>query len=124
MFGQRQAGQKSWHGAWPAKRTKKSGWLSSVLQRYRKVVRLYRTSQPEAVRCLRTDFRSTIAFFAILERHPDWASTHLRTTSRLERFNRCLRRRVRAANAYHSDAGLQAMVTHEVSTFSTPKQHV
>ncbi|GIK72243.1 MAG: hypothetical protein BroJett021_12310 [Chloroflexota bacterium] len=89
-----------------------------------RVVRLYRTSQPEAVRCLRTDFRSTIAFFAILERHPDWASTHLRTTSRLERFNRCLRRRVRAANAYHSDAGLQAMVTHEVSTFSTPKQHV
>jgi transposase-like protein len=96
--------------------------LSTVLQRYRKVVRLYRSSQPEAVRCLRTDFRSTIAYFAIHERHPDWEILHLRTTSRLERLNRCLRRRARAACAYHSDAGLQAMVNHEVSTFNAAKQ--
>jgi hypothetical protein len=97
--------------------------LSTVLQRYRKVVRLYRTSQPEAIRCLRTDFRSTIAYFAVHERHPDWEILHLRTTSRLERLNRSLRRRARAACAYHSDAGLQAMVTHEVSTFNAAKQH-
>ena len=96
--------------------------LTTVLQRYRKVVRLYRTSQPEAIRCLRTDFRSTIAYFAIHERHPDWEILHLRTTSRLERLNRCLRRRARAACAYHSDAGLQAMVKHEVSTFNAAKQ--
>ena len=97
--------------------------LSTLLQRYRKVVRLYRTSQPEAIRCLRTDFRSTIAYFAVSERHPDWEIIHLRTTSRLERLNRCLRRRARAASAYHSDAGLRAMVTHEVSTFNTAKRH-
>ncbi len=96
--------------------------LTTVLQRYRKVVRLYRSSQPEAVRCLRTDFRSTIAYFAIHERHPDWEILHLRTTSRLERLNRCLRRRARAACAYHSEAGLQAMVKHEVSTFNAAKQ--
>ena len=97
--------------------------LSTVLQRYRKVVRLYRTSQPEAVRCLRTHFRSTIAYFTIHERHPDWEIIHLRTTSRLERLNRSLRRRARAAYAYHSDAGLRAMVSHEVSTFNAAKQH-
>ena len=115
---QRKAIFRDFHQIWQAKQ------LSTVLQRYRKVVRLYRTSQPEAVRCLRTDFRSTITYFAIHKRHPDWEIVHLRTTSRLERFNRCLRRRASAAGAYHSDAGLQAMVTHEVSTFGTPKQHV
>lgn len=114
---QRKAIFRDFHQIWQAKQ------LSTVLQRYRKVVRLYRTSQPEAVRCLRTDFRSTIAYFAIHKRHPDWEIIHLRTTSRLERLNRCLRRRARSASAYHSDAGLQAMVTHEVSTFGTPKQH-
>ena len=89
----------------------------------RQVVRLYHTSQPEALRCLRTDFRSTIAYFAIHVHHPDWNIIHLCTTSRLERFNRCLRCRARAVSVYHSDASLQAMVTHEVSTFSTPKQY-
>jgi hypothetical protein len=49
-----------------------------------------------------------MAYFAVHERHPDWAMTHLRTTSRLERCNRGLRRRARAASAYHSDASLQA----------------
>jgi transposase-like protein len=97
--------------------------LSTLLQRYRKVVRTYRTSQPEAIRCLCTDFRATIAYFAVHVRHPDWEILHLRTTSRLERFNRSLRRRARAACAYHSDAGLQAMITHEVTTFNAAKQH-
>jgi transposase-like protein len=106
---------RDFHHIWKAKQ------LATALRRYRLVVRLYRTSQPEAVRCLRSDFRSTIAYFAILNRHPDWQITHLRTTSRLERFNRCLRRRARAASAYHSEASLQAMLTHEVRAFNSGK---
>jgi transposase-like protein len=100
---------------WQAKR------LATVLQRYRHVVRRYRQSQPEAVACLRTDFRATIAYFALHARHPDWNVKHLRTTSRLERFNRRLRRRLRAASAYHSDASLCAMLAHEVKAFNTDK---
>ena len=102
---------RDFHHIWQAKR------LATVLQRYRHVVQRYRLTQPEAVRCLRTDFRATVAYFAVHERHPDWDITHLRTTSRLERFNRCLRRRTRAAAAYHSDAGLRAMVAQEVAAF-------
>jgi hypothetical protein len=98
---------------WQAKR------LATVLHRYRQVVRRYRTTQPEAVACLRTDFRAAIAYFAVQARHPDWSLFHLRTTSRLERFNRRLRRRTRAASAYHSDAGLLAMLAHEAQTFNT-----
>ena len=103
---------RDFHQIWQAKR------LATLLHRYRQVVRLYRTTQPEAVRCLRTDFRATIAYFALHACHPDWDLKHLRTTSRLERFNRRLRRRVRAASAYHSDAGLCAMVAHEVMAFN------
>ncbi len=115
---QRKAIFRDFHHIWQAKR------LATVLQRYRHVVRQYRLTQPEAVQCLRTEFRATVAYFAVHERHPDWAMTHLRTTSRLERCNRCLRRRARAASAYHSDAGLQAMVTQEVAAFNSVKRHV
>lgn len=96
---------------WDAKR------LTTVLQRYLTVVRRYRNTQPAAVHCLRTDFRATIAYFTVLQRHPDWDRRFLRTTSWLERFNRYLRRRVRAASAYHSDGGLCAMIAHEVNAF-------
>ena len=115
---QRKAIFRDFHHIWQAKR------LATVLQRYRHVVRHYRLTQPEAVHCLRTDFRATVAYFAVHQRHPLWALTHLRTTSRLERYNRCLRRRARAASAYHSDAGLQAMVTQEVAAFNSPKPRV
>jgi hypothetical protein len=115
---QRKAIFRDFHHIWQAKR------LATVLQRYRHVVRQYRLTQPEAVHCLRSDFRATVAYFAVHERHPDWNMTHLRTTSRLERFNRCLRRRARAASAYHSDAGLRAMVAQEVAAFNSVKRHV
>lgn len=92
-----------------------------MLQRYRHVVRHYRLTQPEAVHCLRADFCATVAYFAVHQRHPAWDITHLRTTSRLERYNRGLRRRTRAASAYHSDAGLKAMLTQEVATFNSGK---
>jgi Transposase, Mutator family len=100
---------------------------STVLRRALKVVQQYRKSQPEAVATLRRDFRATLAYFTIQEHHPTWHRTYLRTTSRLERLNRRLRRRIRSANAYHSDAGVLAMIAQEVDrTFPLPserKQH-
>jgi transposase-like protein len=110
---QRKAIFRDFHQIWQAKR------LTTVLQRYRQLVRCYRTTQPEAVACLRSDFRSPVAYFALHARHPHWNLKHLRTTSRLERFTRRLRRRMRAASVYHSDAGLCAMLAHEVQTFNT-----
>jgi transposase-like protein len=106
---------RDFHHIWQAKQ------LATVLRRYRQVVRLYRTTQPEAIRCLRLDFRSTIAYFSVQARHPGWHFSHLRTTSRLERFNRSIRRRTRAASAYHSDTTLRAMLHHEVKLFNSGK---
>jgi hypothetical protein len=97
---------------WQAKRKE------TLLRRYLQVVRDYRSSQPDAVRTLRADFRTTITYFDLLLLHPDWDRKHLRTTSRLERFNRRLRRRARAASAYHADSGLKAMISHEVDAFN------
>jgi hypothetical protein len=115
---QRKAIFRDFHHIWEAKQR------ATALRRLLRVVRHYRTTQPEAVRCLRADFRTTIAYFAVYERHPAWQLTHLRTTSRLERFNRTLRRRARAATTYHSDAGLQAMLRHQVDTFNAGKRHL
>lgn len=84
---------------------------ATVLRRYRRVVRCFRHTQPAAVATLRRDFRATLTFLDLERRHPDWPRTCLRTTSQLERVNRSLRRRVRAASAYHSDAGILAMVS-------------
>jgi transposase-like protein len=86
----------------------------TILRRALHVVQKYRLSQPKAVATLRRDFSTTLAYFTVLERHPTWSRTYLRTTSRLERFNRRLRRRIRSANAYHSDPGVQAMIAQEV----------
>jgi hypothetical protein len=83
---------------------------STVLRRALKIVRKYRNAQPEAVATLRRDIRATIAYFMIQDRHPTWHRSYLRTTSRRERFNRPLYRRLRSANAYHSDAGVLAMI--------------
>ena len=101
---------------------------STVLRRALKIVQQYRKTQPEAVATLRRDFRATVAYFLLQERHPTWARHFLRTTSRLERFNRRLRRRIRSANAYHSDAGVLAMIAQEVdrhvpATISTQVLH-
>jgi transposase-like protein len=87
---------------------------TTVLHRALKVVQKYRDSQPKAVATLRRDFRATIAYFWLQAAHPTWPRRYLRTTSRLERFNRRLRRRIRCANAYHSDAGVLAMIAQEV----------
>ncbi len=89
----------------------------TALRRYLQVVRTWRQTQPEAVAILRNDFRSTITYYHLQQQQPTWSRTNLRTTSRLERFNRRLRRRARAANAYHSDQGLLAMVAQEAHLF-------
>jgi transposase-like protein len=74
------------------------------------VVRQYRSTQPKAVATLRRDFRSTLTFYRIQKEHPTWPRSVLRATSHIERFNRRLRRRIRTANAFHSDAGILAVV--------------
>jgi transposase-like protein len=96
---------------WQARR------YETMLRRYLKVVRTYRHSQPAAVATLRRDFRLTITYYALEKEFPTWERRHLRTISRLERFNRRLRRRARAANAYHSKTGVTAMVAQEVRNF-------
>jgi len=94
----------------------------TVLRRYLKVVRAYRPSQPEAVAALRRDFRFTITYYDLECQFPTWKRKYLRTTSRLERFNRRLRRRTRAANAYHSEIGVKAMLAQEVCGFHVAQQ--
>ena len=102
---------KAFHAIWQARR------YDTVLRRYLKVVRDYRDSQPEAVATLRRGFRSTVTYYHVEQQFPAWDRRHLRTTSRLERFNRRIRRRARAASAYHSDRGLLAMVAQEAHEF-------
>lgn len=102
---------KDFRQIWEARR------YQTVLRRYLKVVRTYRDTQPEAVATLRRDFRATVTYYALEQQFPSWERKYLRTTSRLERFNRRLRRRTRAANAYHSETGTNAMITQETREF-------
>lgn len=97
---------------WQAKR------YHTLLRRYLNVVRNLRQTQPKAIVTLRRDFRHTIAYYFIQQRFPDWSTQQLRTTSRLERFNRQLRRRFRIANAFHSNQGVIAVVQQEVALFN------
>ena len=94
---------------------------ATVLRRYLAVCRKYRRSQPTAVATLRRDFRATVAYYAIQLAHPSWPRRLLRTTSRLERFNRALRKRCRAAGAYHSDDGILAMVAQTADAAFQPR---
>jgi transposase-like protein len=95
---------RDFEAIWQAKECK------TVLRRYIKVYHQYRDSQPAAVATLRRDFRATLTHFGIEQQHPTWQRRFVRTTSRLERFNPSLRKRCRAAGAYHSDDGILAMV--------------
>jgi hypothetical protein len=82
----------------------------TVLRRYLQIYHQYRQTQPKAVATLRRDFRATLTYYQVQQTHPNWQRRFLRTTSRLERFNRSLRKRFRSAGAYHSDDGLQAAI--------------
>ena len=108
----RRAILKDFRSIWQAKQYR------TVLRRYLKVCRKYRLSQPAAVATLRRDFRSTLTYYLMLAQHPSWKPQRLRTTSHLERFNRSLRQHARAAAAYHSDAGILAMIALQVCSFN------
>ena len=105
----RKAILKRFQAIWQAKRD------TTALRRYLQVVRDFRLTQPDAVACLRRDFRATLTFYSLMDIFPPH---HLRTTSRLERFNRTLRTRLRPANALHSDAGLISMIAQQVHAFN------
>jgi len=108
---QRKKIMKDFRHIWEARR------YETMLRRHLKLVRAYRHTQPEAVATLRRDFRMTVTYYALEEEFPPWERRHLRATSRLERFNRRLRRRARPVNAYHSVVGLTAMIAQEVRAF-------
>jgi hypothetical protein len=95
---------KDFQAIWDARR------YATVLRRYLQAVRKYRPTQPKAVATLRRDFRDTLAYYILQRQFPNWQRQYLRTTSHLERFNKSLRRHTRVASAYHSDAGILAMV--------------
>lgn len=94
---------------------------ATALRRYLAVWRKYRHDQPAAVATLRRDFRATVAYFAVAQAHPTWPHALLRTTSRLERFNRRLRTHCRTAGAYHSDDGILAMVAQAADEAFQPR---
>lgn len=96
---------------------------ATALRRYLKAVRTHRHSQPDAVATLRRDFRSTATYFHLEQQFPAWDRKHLRTISRLERFNRRIRRQARSANAYHSERGVIAMVAQEAQQFQLAQAH-
>ncbi len=100
----RKAILRDFKSIWQAKQ------YATILRRYLQVYRQYRNLQPAAVATLRRDFRATLAYYALAQEHPAWQRRFLRTTSQLERLNRCLRKRCRTAGAYHSDHGLLAMI--------------
>ncbi len=77
----------------------------------------WQAEQPEWVATLRRDWAESMAFFRILARFPTWTRRFLRTTSRLERVNRMLRRLFRAAAAFHSVSGLLAAVARVLNPF-------
>lgn len=105
----RKAILKHFRSIWQAKQPR------TALRRYLQVVRQFRVSQPEAVAALRRDFRQTLTFYDFTALYE---ARHLRTTSRLERLNRTLRRRLRPACALHSDPGLIAMISQQLHAFN------
>jgi transposase-like protein len=106
----RKAILKRFQAIWQAKR------YTTALRRYLQVVRDFRRTQPDAVASLRRDFRCTLTFYSLADTYP---VHHLRTTSRLERFNRTLRTRLRPANALHSDQGLVCMIAQQVDQLNS-----
>lgn len=96
---------------WRAKRK------TTALKRYLKFWRQWRKEQPAVVTTLRRDFRATLTFYdvqqAVKAQGHSWDARHLRTTSRLERFNRRLRRKFRQVTVYHSVEGLSAAI-HQI----------
>ena len=74
----------------------------------------WQEEEPEAVATFPRDFARTIAYLAVQEaaatRGEIWDAKYLRTTSRLERLNRTLRRMVRQVVVFHAEDGLDMRV--------------
>lgn len=79
--------------------------------------RPWATPQSALLACLLRDWNHTVAFFRWHLQFPNWPLTRLRTTSLLERVNRCLRRLCRAAGAFHSETGLLACAARVLAPF-------
>ena len=90
---------------------------NTALERLNAFRTQFAASQPAAVATLERDLAATLAFYSLLARFPRWQATSLRTTSRLERLNRRLRRIFRLAGAFHSLSGLNAAVTRVLAAF-------
>jgi hypothetical protein len=95
----------------------------TAVQRCWQLYKQYRFSQPAAVATMRRDLRLTLTYYQVRLDQPGWQRRFLRTTSRLERFNRALRKRCRSAGAYHSDEGLEAMIAQTADHAFQPATH-
>jgi transposase-like protein len=87
---------------------------AEVIRRRDEFVARWQESEPKAVATLLRDFEQTIVYLeavaAAASRGERWDAKYLRTTSRLERLNRTLRRMVRQVVVFHSNSGLDARV--------------
>lgn len=87
---------------------------TEIVRRRDAFVATWQEEEPEAVATLLREFERTIAYVDVQEtvakRGKPWEAKYLRTTSRLERLNRTLRRMVRQVVLFHGEAGLDARV--------------
>ena len=87
---------------------------TAVVRRRDAFVATWQEEEPEAVATLLRDFEQTIAYLEVQEaaatRDAIWDARYVRTTSRLERLNRTLRRMVRQVVIFHNEAGLDVRV--------------
>jgi transposase-like protein len=88
-----------------------------AVRRYHAVCHTWQATQPAAVLTLQRDFADTLTFYTLWEHHRLWNVRALRTTSWLERLNRTLRARLRKAGAFHSRAGLDALLVQVLGVF-------
>jgi transposase-like protein len=81
-------------------------------QRLRAFVQKWQDCQPKATAILNDGFDLTVTYYRVMEQAAQkgelWPVQLLRTTSQLERENRCIRRRMDAAVLFHSEIGLSA----------------
>lgn len=85
-----------------------------AVKRYHRFCRRWRAYQPDAIATLQHAFQDTLTFYDLIQHNRLWSPAYLRTTSLLERLNRKLRARMRKAAAFHSAAGLAAMLAQEL----------
>lgn len=83
-------------------------------RRYAAFVAKWEAKEPEAVARLRNGFEATLVFYAVQAQAAaegqHWEARYLRTTSPLERANRNIRVKLRAATTFQTEEGLLANV--------------